>query len=113
MGALSGDMLEMRKCICQGEGGEGGERKLLGDMPGMRKCICQGQGEGRGGGLPPLDLTRGNGTRFMVMSLRSTFRLPSKRIELVMLSSIEAATPFMLSKGLAAHGGHGEETVGD
>ena len=48
LGALSGDMLEMRKCICQGEGGEGGERKLLGDMPGMKKFICQGQGGGEG-----------------------------------------------------------------
>ena len=46
-------------------------------------------------------LACGNGTRFIVISFRSTFKLPSNRTELVMLRSIDAAIPFMLSKGLA------------
>lgn len=40
----------------------------------------------------------GKGTRFVVISFRSTFRAPSKRTELVRWSSMLAAMPFMPSK---------------
>mmetsp|Transcript_2339 Transcript_2339/g.5611 ORF Transcript_2339/g.5611 Transcript_2339/m.5611 type:complete len:262 (+) Transcript_2339:446-1231(+) len=53
-----------------------------GDMDDSRKC------------------RRGNGTRFMVISLMSTFSAPSKRIPAVKFSSRFAAMPFMPSQGV-------------
>jgi hypothetical protein len=51
----------------------------------------------------------GKGTRFMVMSLRSTLSGPSKRTEAVRLSSSVAAMAFIESNGLPPCRSHAEE----
>ena len=46
------------------------------------------------------------------MSFRSTFREPSKRMELVIFSSMLAAIPFIASKGLDPGVGQREQNEG-